>query len=185
MSSAAEIIRHVVIIGMLPKSAIRADLISAYAEEEALTTLVPAGFTAERELAIGDVESLSPEVRVAFLKGAALILGPGLREGTHCICNMRAAVMLPVAAYASLLRDDIVLARKAWPAFAKIPRLCAERLPFGRDEKLEQITFEDFVIKLAAEEYRELVGDFPAMAKVAAAKMEAAFDLSSRRREAP
>ena len=135
-------------------------------------------------MTIGDVESLAPAAQARFLKGAALILGPGLRNGFHCICNMPAAVMLPVAAFVSLLRADVGRARKAWPAFVKIPRLCAERLPLGPDVQLEQLTFEEFVVLMASEElpYR---GDFAQMAKAAAAKIDEAFDLAARRRNVP
>ena len=58
MTTVAEIIRRIIIIGLLPKSAIRSELIAAYDDENALTTLIPAGVTAERELAIRDVEML-------------------------------------------------------------------------------------------------------------------------------
>mgnify|MGYP003333104767 CR=1 FL=1 len=184
MSSIDQLILRIILIGMLPKSDLRDELIAAYREERALAALIPAGLTAERELTIGDVESLAPAAQARFLKGAALILGPGLRNGFHCICNMPAAVMLPVAAFVSLLRADVGRARKAWPAFAKIPRLCAERLPLGPDVQLEQLTFEEFVVLMASEElpYR---GDFAQMAKAAAAKIDEAFDLAARRRNVP
>ena len=183
MTTVAEIIRRITIIGLLPKSAVRSELIAAYDDENALTTLIPAGVTAERELAIRDVETLPPAERVAFLKGAALILGPALRENAYCICNMRAAVILPIAAFTSLLRDDVARARKAWLTFAKIPRLCAERLPLDREARNGRLSFEEFVLKMAQQDLRLIETDFADLAQAAAERIDQAYDLVARRRE--
>ena len=183
MTTVAEIIRRIIIIGLLPKSAVRSELIAAYADENALTTLIPAGVTAERELAIRDVEMLPPAERVAFLKGAALILGPAFRANEYCICNMRAAVILPIAAFTSLLRDDLARSRKAWSDFAKIPRLCAERLPLDREARNGRLSFEEFVLKMAQQDLRLIETDFTDLAQAAAERIDQAYDLATRRRE--
>jgi hypothetical protein len=102
------------------------------------------------------VEELSLQERVAFLKGASLLLGDRLRPGQDCICNMLAAVILPVAAYASLLREDVALARKTWKTFAKIPRLCAEKLKIEKEEDdehldLRRLTFDQYISELTGD----------------------------------
>ena len=150
MATAHEILRHVIVIGMLPKSKVRAELIAAYQQdEEALTTLIPVGARVDHLPSVEDIETLADAELVAFIKGAALILGPALQQGTHCICNMRGCVIWPVAAYAALLRRDVTMGKKAWKAFAAIPRLCAERLPFGHPVDLRAMAFEEFVLRLA------------------------------------
>ena len=182
MTTSAEIIRRVVTIGLLPESTVRGELIAAYRDENALTTLIPSGVTVERELEVSDVEGIHPDERVAFLKGAALILGPALREEEYCICNLRAGVILPLAAFASLLRDDVARARKAWPAFAKIPRLCAEHLPLDRAGRNGRLTFDEFVLKMAQRDLRQAMFDFADLAQAAAERIEDAYDLAARRR---
>jgi hypothetical protein len=182
MNKAADIIQHIAVLGLLPKSAIRGRLIASFADEESLVSLVPVGMSLERDLDVGDVEALPPDERVAFLEGVAYILGPAFRENAYCICNMRAAVILPVAAYASLLRDDLPRARKAWSAFAKIPRLCAERLPLG-GERIEGLSFEEFVLNLARQAPRPFDADFAELAVAAAEQIDRSYDLTGRRRE--
>jgi hypothetical protein len=183
MTPSAEIIRRIVTIGLLPKSGVRDELIAAYGDESALTTLVPIGVIVEHELKVSDVEVLPPDERVAFLKGASLILGPALKKDEYCICNMRAAVILPVASFASLLRDDVVRARKAWPAFAKIPRLCAERLPLDRAGRNGRLSFEEFVLKMGQRNLHPVGQEFSDLAQAAAAQIDEAYDLAVRRRE--
>lgn len=181
MNNAAEIIQHIAVIGLLPRSSIRERLIASFADEESLISLVPVGMGLERDLDVADVEDLPPQERVAFLQGCAYILGPAFRENRYCICNMRAAVVLPVAAYATLLRNDLPRARKAWSAFAKIPRLCAERLPLG-GERIERLNFEEFILKLARQAPRPSDADFAALAEAAAEQIDQAYALAGRRR---
>lgn len=181
MNKASEIIQHIAVIGLLPRSSIRERLIASFADEESLVSLVPAGMRLERDLDVADVEALHPEERVAFLKGAACILGPAFRENRYCICNMRAAVILPIAAYAALLKDDLTRARKAWPAFAKIPRLCAERLPLD-GERIERLSFEEFVLKLARQARSPFDADFAELSEAAAEQIDRAYALAVRRR---
>lgn len=178
MATKAEILRHIVVIGMLPKSKVRIELIAAYAGHEALTSLIPAGLTVEAEPAVGDIEALTDAELVAFLKGAALILGPNLRRETHCICNMCGCVIWPVAAYAALLRRDVALARKTWKSFAKIPRLCAERLPVGPDVDLRRMDFEEFIFQIATGGVRSEGADLADFASAAAEQMGRAYRLS-------
>ncbi len=181
MNKASEIIQYIAVIGLLPSSTIRERLIASFADEESLVSLVPVGMGLERDLDLADVEALPPQERVAFLQGCAYILGPAFRENRYCICNMRAAVVLPVAAYATLLRDDLPRARKAWPAFAKIPRLCAERLPLG-GEGIERLSFEEFILKLARQAPLPPDADFAALAEAAAEQIDQAYALAGRRR---
>ena len=179
MTAIAKILRHVVVIGMLPRSKVRAALVDDYAGEEATTTLIPAGMATEADLRVADIEALTDVELVAFLKGAALILGPSLRRETHCICNMRGCVIWPVAAYATLLRRDVGRARKAWKAFAEIPRLCAERLPFGHPVDLRAIEFEEFVLRLSADQDME-ERTFATRAAAAAKRLTELFELARR-----
>jgi len=184
MATLAEILRHVVVIGMLPKSKVRAELIAAYAQERALTELVPDGLVFGADPRVADVETLTDAELVAFLKGAALILGPSLRREAHCICNMRGCVVWPLAAYVTLLRRDVVRARKAWKAFAGIPRLCAERLPVrtGDDGRfdLRKLTFDRFIDELVGEERYGLGMDEARLGLLAAERIEHAFGLAWR-----
>jgi hypothetical protein len=136
--SVRALLRALILIGQLPRSRARTELLAAYDGLVDTRTdfcrLVPRGFSTERDLKANDVEGLTREERVSFLKGVALLLEGRLISGKHCICHMPAAVILPVAAYASLLREDVGLARKTWKAFAKIPRLCAEKLQIKKEE---------------------------------------------------
>ena len=117
----------IIIIGMLPKSSVRDRITKEYDDREAYIRLLPAGFAGE--LSPKDLDALTPKEKASFLKGAALILEPRLRDGQDCICEPAPCVILPVAAFTSLLREDVELARKAWKDFAQIPRLCAEKFP--------------------------------------------------------
>jgi hypothetical protein len=187
--SVRALLRNIILIGQLRRSATQTELLAAYEGQyenhNDFYRLIPRGFTAERDLIASDVEELSLQERVAFLKGASLLLGERLRTGGDCICNMLAAVILPVAAYASLLREDIGLARKTWKAFANIPRLCAEKLELEKQEgeghlDLRKRTFEQFINELAGNRRKDLTMDDHGM--LAAEKIEKAFKLVQHRR---
>ena len=185
--SARALLRALIVIGQLPRSRARSELLAAYEgrydSHNDFYRLIPRGFGVERDLRASDVEELSLQERVAFLKGASLLLGDRLRPGQDCICNMLAAVILPVAAYASLLREDVALARKTWKTFAKIPRLCAEKLKIEKEEAdehldLRRLTFDQFI--------SELTGDRRGLSeselgRLAADRIEEAFELERHR----
>ena len=185
--SVRALLRALILIGQLPRSRARTELLAAYDGLVDTRTdfcrLVPRGFSTERDLKANDVEGLTREERVSFLKGVALLLEGRLISGKHCICNMPAAVILPVAAYASLLREDIGLARKTWKTFAKIPRLCAEKLKIEKEEDdehldLRRLTFDQFI--------SELTGDRRGLSeselgRLAAERIEEAFELQRHR----
>ena len=185
--SVRALLRALILIGQLPRSRTRSELLAAYDGLVDTRTdfcrLVPHGFSTERELKANDVEGLTREERVSFLKGVALLLEGRLISGKHCICHMPAAVILPVAAYASLLREDVGLARKTWKTFAKIPRLCAEKLQIRREEgehhlDLRRLTFDQFI--------SELTGDRRGLSeselgRLAADRIEEAFELERHR----
>ena len=176
-----------ILIGQLPRSRTRTELLAAYDGLVDTRTdfcrLVPRGFSTERDLKANDVEGLTREERVSFLKGVALLLEGRLISGKHCICNMPAAVILPVAAYASLLREDIGLARKTWKAFAKIPRLCAEKLQIEKEETdehldLRKLTFEQFIAEVTGSR-RDL--SEVELGRLTAERIEKAFELERHR----
>lgn len=187
MATAYEILRQIVVIGMLPKSKVRADLIAVYQQNlVALTTLIPVGKhdAPLPVVTVADIEALTGGEMVAFIKGAALILGPSLQYGKHCICNMPGCVILPVAAYVALLREDVGLARKNWKTFAKIPRLCGEKLPIRMEEvdqqlDLRRLTFDQFIAELTGDG-----GDLSEseLGRVAAERIEKAFEIERYRR---
>ena len=189
MATVHEILRHIVDIGMLPKSKVRAELIAAYDVNDdgmcsnQLLHFLPSGFEAKRKLIASDVEKLPLDERVAFLKGASLLLGDRLRARLHCICSMPPAVILPVAAFASILREDVGLARKSWKAFANIPRYCAESLPIQMKEDepyldLRRLTFDQFIAELTEE--RSGLSESE-LGLAAAERIEEAFDLNRYR----
>lgn len=181
------LLRALIVIGQLPRSRVREELLAAYDGRDdshnGFHRLIPRGFGVERDLRASDVEELSLQERVAFLKGAALLLGDRLRSGQDCICNMPAAVILPVAAYASLLREDVGLARKTWKTFAKIPRLCAEKLQLNREEDehhldLRRRTFDQFISELIG---HRLDLSESELGRLAAERIEEAFELERHR----
>ncbi len=185
--SVRALLRNLILIGQLSRSATRTELLAAYdgqyENQNNFYRLVPRGFAAQRDLLASDVEELSLQERVAFLKGASLLLGDRLRSGQDCICNMLAAVILPVAAYASLLREDVALARKTWKTFAKIPRLCAEKLRIEKEEDdehldLRRLTFDQFIAELTGDR-----GDLSEseLGRLAAERIEEAFELQRHR----
>ncbi len=185
--SVRALLRALIVIGQLPRSRARSELLAAYEgryeDHNDFYRLIPRGFGVERDLRASDVEELSLEERVAFLKGASLLLGDRLRSGQDCICNMLAAVILPVAAYASLLREDVGLARKTWKTFARIPRLCAERLQIETEEgehhlDLRRLDFGQFVAQLTGD--RRDLSDSE-LGRLAAERIEEAFELESHR----
>ena len=188
--SVRALLRNIILIGQLSRTATRTELLAAYdlsrEGEASLYRLTPRGFLAERELKASDVEALSLAERVAFLKGASLLLGDRLRDGGDCICNMQAIVILPVAAYASILREDVILARKLWKTFANIPRLCAERLGARRDDEegkfdLRRRSFDEFIQELTATGHVGFNADEPRLGVLAADRIEQAYRLSSHR----
>jgi hypothetical protein len=189
--SVRALLRNLILIGQLSRSATRTELLAAYdgqcENQNNFYRLVPRGFAAQRDLLASDVEELSLQERVAFLKGASLLLGDRLRSGQDCICNMLAAVILPVAAYASLLREDVALARKTWKAFANIPRLCAEKLELERQDgeghlDLRKRTFDQFIDELVGERRKDLT--LEGRGKLAAERIEKVFRLGQHRRNA-
>jgi len=185
--SVRALLRALILIGQLPRSRARTELLAAYDGLVDTRTdfcrLVPRGFSTERDLKANDVEGLTREERVSFLKGVALLLEGRLISGKHCICHMPAAVILPVAAYASLLREDVGLARKTWKAFAKIPRLCAEKLQIEKEETdehldLRKLTFEQFIAEVTGSR-RDL--SEVELGRLAAERIEKAFELERHR----
>lgn len=185
--SVRALLRVLIVIGQLPRSRARSELLAAYEgryeRHHDFYRLIPRGFDVERDLRASDVEELSLQERVAFLKGASLLLGDRLRSGQDCICNMPAAVILPVAAYASLLREDVALARQTWKTFAKIPRLCAEKLQIRREEgephlDLRRLTFDQFISELTGDR-RDLSES--ELGRLAAERIEEAFELQRHR----
>jgi hypothetical protein len=185
--SVRALLRALILIGQLPRSRTRTELLAAYDGLVDTRTdfcrLVPRGFSTERDLKANDVEGLTREERVSFLKGVALLLEGRLISGKHCICHMPAAVILPVAAYASLLREDVGLARKTWKAFAKIPRLCAEKLQIEKEEgdehlDLRKLTFDQFIAEVTGSR-RDL--SEVELGRLAAERIEKAFELERHR----
>jgi hypothetical protein len=189
--SVRALLRNIILIGQLSRTATRTELLAAYdlsrEGEASLYRLTPRGFLAERELKASDVEALSLAERVAFLKGASLLLGDRLRRGGDCICNMQAIVILPVAAYASILREDVVLARKLWKTFANIPRLCAEKLTeelkIKKEEgdehlDLRKLAFDQFIAEFTGSR-RDL--SEVELGRLAAERIEKAFELERHR----
>jgi hypothetical protein len=185
--SVRALLRALILIGQLPRSRSRAELLAAYDgrydSHNDFYRLIPRGFEAEGNLLASDIEELSLVERVAFLKGASLLLGDRLRASVPCICHMPAAVILPVAAYASLLREDVGLARKTWKAFAKIPRLCAEKLQIEKEEGDEHLdlrkrTFDQFITEITGPR-RDL--SEVELGRLAAERIEKAFELERHR----
>jgi hypothetical protein len=189
--SVRALLRALILIGQLPRSRARTELLAAYdlscEGEASLYRFLPRGFGAERNLLASDVEELSLVERVAFLKGASLLLGDRLRARVPCICHMPSAVILPVAAFASILREDVGLARKTWKAFAKIPRLCAEKLTdelkIKKEEgdehlDLRKLTFDQFIAEVTGSR-RDL--SEVELGRLAAERIEKAFELERHR----
>ena len=185
--SVRALLRALILIGQLPRSRTRTELLAAYDGLVDTRTdfcrLVPRGFSTERDLKANDVEGLTREERVSFLKGVALLLEGRLISGKHCICHMPAAVILPVAAYASLLREDVGLARKTWKAFAKIPRLCAEKLQIEKEETdehldLRKLAFDQFIEEVTGSR-RDL--SEVELGRLTAERIEKAFELERHR----
>ncbi len=189
--SVRALLRNIILIGQLSRTATRTELLAAYdlsrEGEASLHRLTPRGFLAERELKASDVEALSLAERVAFLKGASLLLGDRLRRGADCICNMQAIVILPVAAYASILREAVVLARRLCKTFANIPRLCAEKLQLHRNDDeegqidLRKRNFDGFIQELTAKTHVGFDADESQLGALAADQIEQAYRLSSHR----
>ena len=109
----AALIRTLVLIGQLPVGRLRTALLASYSGLESVEVptrfmdLTPKGITAAHPLGPADIMSLPLLERIAFLKGIERLMGPrlGKAEAKYCICHMPAGVLLPIAAFASLLRD--------------------------------------------------------------------------------
>ena len=184
--SVRALLRNIILIGQLRPSAVRTELLAAYDGNDAdhdFYRFLPRGFEAERNLLASDVEELSLAERVAFLKGASLLLGDRLRAKVYCICSMPPAVILPVAAYASILQEDFNMARKIWKEFANIPRLCGEKLRIEREEgeqfvDLSKLTFEQFIMKITGSSWDLSEVE---LGRLAAEQIEEAFELNNYR----
>jgi len=180
------LLRNIILIGQLRRSAVRTELLAAYDgndEGHDFYQLLPRGFGAERNLLASDVEELSLAERVAFIKGASLLLGDRLRARVYCICSMPSGVILPVAAYASILQEDFNMARKIWKEFANIPRLCGEKLRIEREEgeqfvDLSKLTFEQFIMKITGSSWDLSEVE---LGRLAAEQIEEAFELNNYR----
>jgi len=180
------LLRNIILIGQLRRSAVRTELLAAYDgndEGHDFYQLLPRGFGAERNLLASDVEELSLAERVAFIKGASLLLGDRLRARVYCICSMPSGVILPVAAFASILQEDFNMARKIWKEFANIPRLCGEKLRIRREEgeqfvDLRKLTFEQFIMKITGSSWDLSEVE---LGRLAAEQNEEAFELNNYR----
>jgi len=184
--SVRALLRNIILIGQLRRSIVRTELLAAYDGNDAdhdFYQFLPRGFGAERNLLASDVEELSLVERVAFIKGASLLLGDRLRARIHCICSMPPAVILPVAAYASILQEDFKMARKIWKEFANIPRLCGEKLRIEREEgehfvDLRKLTFEQFIMKSTGSSWDLSEVE---LGRLASEQIEEAFELNDYR----
>ena len=184
--SVRALLRNIILIGQLRRSAVRTELLAAYDgndEGHDFYQLLPRGFGAERNLLASDVEELSLAERVAFIKGASLLLGDRLRARVYCICSMPSGVILPVAAFASILQEDFNMARKIWKEFANIPRLCGEKLRIEREEgeqfvDLSKLTFEQFIMKITGSSWDLSEVE---LGRLAAEQIEEAFELNDYR----
>ena len=184
--SVRALLRNIILIGQLRRSAVRTELLAAYDGNDAdhdFYQFLPRGFGAERNLLASDVEELSLAERVAFIKGASLLLGDRLRARVYCICSMPSGVILPVAAFASILQEDFNMARKIWKEFANIPRLCGEKLRIEREEgeqfvDLSKLTFEQFIMKITGSSWDLSEVE---LGRLAAEQIEEAFELNNYR----
>lgn len=184
--SVRALLRNIILIGQLRRSAVRTELLAAYDGNDAdhdFYQFLPRGFEAERKLLASDVEELSLVERVAFIKGASLLLGDRLRARVYCICSMPSGVILPVAAFASILQEDFNMARKTWKEFANIPRLCGEKLRIEIEEgeqfvDLRKLTFEQFIMKITGSSW---VLSEVELGRLAAERIEEAFELNNYR----
>jgi hypothetical protein len=184
--SVRALLRNIILIGQLRRSAVRTELLAAYDGNDAdhdFYQFLPRGFEAERKLLASDVEELSLVERVAFIKGASLLLGDRLRARVYCICSMPSGVILPVAAFASILQEDFNMARKTWKEFANIPRLCGEKLRIEIEEgeqfvDLRKLTFEQFIMKITGSSWDLSEVE---LGRLAAERIEEAFELNNYR----
>jgi hypothetical protein len=184
--SVRALLRNIILIGQLRRSAVRTELLAAYDGNDDghdFYKFLPRGFEAERKLLASDVEELSLAERLAFIKGASLLLRDRLRAKVYCICSMPSGVILPVAAYASILQEDFNMARKIWKEFANIPRLCGEKLRIEREEgeqfvDLSKLTFEQFIMKITGSSWDLSEVE---LGRLAAEQIEEAFELNNYR----
>ena len=146
--SADSAVANLILLGMLPKCRVKDELLAAYdgndAVGDAFTYLSTRYVGVDLQIRASLVWQLEVEERVALIKGISYLVKGRLASG-HCICDMRPIVTLPVAAFASLLQDDLQAAHKAWSSFSRIPRLCAERLKGIGPDGLAGMSLEDFI----------------------------------------
>jgi len=129
---------------------------------------------------LADLESLSLEDSLAFLRGIDAVYSSHLRKSRDCVCNMPPAVTFPVCVYSSMLRRNHQFAHRHWDTFASIPRSCAERLVGGSYQDLRLITFEQFLEGFLKHEHRpERVLDEELAAMVSRRMLEA-YDILRR-----
>jgi len=127
-----------------------------------------------------DLESLSLEESLAFLRGIDAVYSSHLRKSRDCVCNMPPAVTFPVFVYASMLRRDHQFAHRHWDTFASIPRSCAERLVGGSYQDLRLITFEQFLEGILKHEYRPERVLNEELASMVSRRMLEAYDILRR-----
>ena len=171
-------------IGWLPRRRNRSKLINSLAsptkDHHAYYSLLSAGSGWGMAPRLTDLESLSLEESLAFLRGIDAVYSSHLRKSRDCVCNMPPAVTFPVFVYASMLRRDHQFAHRHWDTFASIPRSCAERLVGGSYQDLRLITFEQFLEGFLKHEHRpERVLDEELAAMVSRRMLEA-YDILRR-----
>ena len=172
-------------IGWLPRLRVRSRLISGMASptknHHGYYSLLSAGSDWGMAPRLTDLESLSLEESLAFLRGINAVYSSHLRKSRDCVCNMPPAVTFPVFVYASMLRRDHQFARRHWDAFASIPRNCAERLVSGNYPDLRLLTFEQFVEGILGREYSSDRVFNEGKASAVSRKMLEAYDIPWRR----
>ncbi len=186
--STASLLRNLIVIGQLPNCSAKDQLIASFGGmdgfDDSFLQLTPKGVRTARALAASDVWALSVTEKIALMEGVANVLKGRLTD-RYCICDMGPAVVLPIAVFASLLRQDLASAHKAWGAFSKIPRLCAERLPVIEGHSGEaDMSFEAFITAVAGPLHLLDLGEpLESKAKRAAAKMLAAYRIADHGKE--
>ena len=171
-------------IGWLPRLTVRSRLISGMASptknHHGYYSLLSAGSDWGMAPRLTDLESLSLEESLAFLRGINAVYSSHLRKSRDCVCNMPPAVTFPVFVYASMLRRDHQFARLHWDTFASIPRCCAERLVGSAYQDLRLITFEQFIEGVLKHEcHPERVLD-EELASMVSRRMLEAYDILRR-----
>ena len=175
----------IIAIGSLPFRNDRALLIGSLAspadDHHRYYSLLSPGSGASEIPSVDDVEHLSMEDSLAFLRGIDAVYASHLRRSRDCVCNMPPVVVFPVVVYASMLRRDFQYARLNWDTFAKLPRNCAERLARGNYPDLRLITFEQFVQGILKNEYTPKASFDTEQASLVSRKMLDAYDIQRHR----